>query len=37
MNPTSLPYDLQYSYSKLSQKTCHNLKTHDLEEVYYPS
>ena len=32
MNPTSQPYNQQYSCSKLSQKTCHHLKTHDLKK-----
>ena len=30
-------HDQQCSCSKLSQKTCHHLKTHDLREAYYPS
>ena len=29
MNPTGLPHDQQCSYSKLIQKACHHLKTHD--------
>ena len=37
MNPTNLPYNQQCSYSKLIQKTCHHLKTHNLKEAYYPS